>query len=111
MIYPVYCGWCGTVVRNDGPVEGSTGICPACLAELRKESDRQFTPMADRTIKFDLGLSDEIPWRDEYTEQRRALIHESWQRPSSFIDGFLIGGSVAILLGILAEYIFHLNKL
>lgn len=95
--YPVRCGWCNTVVRTDGPVEGSTGICPACLAELRKEADAQFAhssrcaecgvilrsakPFSNQPLCFECirkqDAQEEALWRDEYTDQRRALIHES----------------------------------
>lgn len=167
--YPVHCGWCNTVVRTDGPVEGSTGICPACLAELRKEADRQFEhsvrcadcgrvirsryePVHGTPLCFDcISARDKAPtrdescvsypvkcsccglmmpqtssvagvtgicercasswrqaaWADECDEDRRRLIDEAWRGPSSFMDGFLIGGAVAILLGILAEWLMH----
>lgn len=104
--YPVYCGWCSALVRTDGPVKGSTGICSVCKEQLRKESDAQFAS-ADRTIRFDLGLSSQAPWTDEYTDQRRALIHESWHKPSSFWDGFVIGAATATLLLILVDYFLH----
>jgi len=42
MTYPVTCPWCAvegryTVVRYS-TIEGSTGICPACLKEWRAEA-------------------------------------------------------------------------
>lgn len=86
--YPVYCGWRSALVRTDRPVKGSTGICPACAERAR-------------------GMRNATPWTDEAAGERRALLDVPRRRGSDFLDGFLIGGAVATLLGILAEWLMH----
>lgn len=92
--YPVKCAWCGAMLEKRSVVPNSTGICGTCRAGWQME---QAAGMRNASP----------PWQDEAAEDRRRLIDAAWRRPSSFMDGFLIGGAVAILLGILAEWLWH----
>lgn len=85
--YPVTCCWCGAWVRDDSQVPGSTGICAECAQEMREIVRAEH--------------------HDEAADERRKIIDEAWHQPSTFMDGFLIGGAVATLLGILAHWAIH----
>lgn len=106
--YPILCSWCGLKLDHTSSVPNSSGICPACLGDLREEARRQFTPtLHDPTGPIKGTMDNNPPWDDDSGDERRKIIDEAWHQPSSFIDGFLIGGAVATLLGILAHWAIH----
>lgn len=98
--YPVLCSWCGLKLDHTSSVPNSSGICPACLGDLREEARRQFTP----TLHDPSGNP---PW-DDLGDKRELIEHAGrHHRQADFVDGFLIGGAFVILLGILADWLLH----
>lgn len=104
---PNLCLRCG----KPGHTNGLSWICTSCMDALRAEAMQQFKPTPEQEQQLARDMRNAWPQLpDEAAEDRRSLIEEAWHPPNPFLDGFMLGGATAILLGILADWLFHLHN-